>query len=84
MGFLPLGHVCLVNRLGILACIPFLNYREVGGASGIESACQCRRLKRCRFDAWVWEIPWARAWQPTPVFVPRESHGQRRLVGYSP
>ena len=25
-----------------------------------------------------------RAWQPTPVFLPRESHGQRSLVGYSP
>ena len=50
MGFLPLGHVCLVDRLGVLACILFFNYRKVGGASGKESACQCRRLKRCRFD----------------------------------
>ena len=30
------------------------------------------------------EDPWRRAWQPTPVFLPRESHGQRSLVGYSP
>ena len=30
------------------------------------------------------KIPWRRAWQPTPVFLPGESHGQRRLVGYSP
>ena len=30
------------------------------------------------------KIPWRRAWQPTPVFLPRESHGQRSLVGYSP
>jgi len=28
-------------------------------------------------------MPWRRAWQPTPVFLPRESHGQRSLVGYS-
>ena len=28
--------------------------------------------------------PWRRAWKPTPVFLPRESHGQRSLVGYSP
>ena len=27
---------------------------------------------------------WRRAWQPTPVFLPEESHGQRSLVGYSP
>ena len=30
------------------------------------------------------EIPWNSKWQPTPVFLPRESHGQRSLVGYSP
>ena len=29
-------------------------------------------------------FPWRRAWQPTPVFLPGESHGQRSLVGYSP
>ena len=30
------------------------------------------------------EEPWRRKWQPTPVFLPRESHGQRSLAGYSP
>ena len=40
--------------------------------------------KRRRFDPWVCEIPWRRAWQPTPVFLPRESHGQSSLAGYSP
>ena len=30
------------------------------------------------------EIPWRRAWQPTPVFLPGESHGQRSLASYSP
>ena len=40
--------------------------------------------KRRRFDPWVRKIPWRRAWQPTPVFLPEESHGQRSLVGYSP
>ena len=33
---------------------------------------------------WVGKIPWRRAWQPTPVFLPGESHRQRSLVGYSP
>ena len=28
-------------------------------------------------------MPWRRAWQPTPVFLPGESHGQRSLAGYS-
>ena len=44
----------------------------------------CRRHGRCRFDSWVGKIPWRRAWQPTPVFQPGESHGWRNLVGYSP
>ena len=37
-----------------------------------------------RFDPWVGKIPWSRAWQPTPVFLPGDSHGQRSLAGYSP
>ena len=55
-----------------------------GGASGKEPAWQCRRRKRHGFDPWVWKIPWKRAWKPTPVFLPGESHGQRSLVNYSP
>ena len=35
------------------------------------------------FDPWVGKIPWRRAWQPTPVLLPGESHGQRSLVGYT-
>ena len=49
--------------------------------SGKESACQCRR---CGFDPWVGRIPWRRKWQPTPVFLPGKSHGQKSLAGYSP
>ena len=30
------------------------------------------------------KIPWRRKWQPTPVFLPEESHGQRNQAGYSP
>ena len=30
------------------------------------------------------KIPWRKKWQPTPVFFPGESHGQRTLAGYSP
>ena len=29
-------------------------------------------------------FPWRKAWQPTPVLLPKESHGQRSLAGYSP
>ena len=39
---------------------------------------------KCGFAPWVRKIPWRRAWQPTPVFLPGESHWQRSLAGYSP
>ena len=42
------------------------------------------RCKRQGFYPWVGKIPWRRAWQPTLVFLPGESHGQRSLVGYGP
>ena len=48
--------------------------------SGNESACQCRRHRRCRFDPRVGKIPWRRKWQPTPVVLPGKSHSQRNLV----
>ena len=46
--------------------------------SGKESICQCR----VRF--WTRKISWRRKWQPLPVSLPGESHGQRSLAGYSP
>ena len=55
-----------------------------GGANGKEPTCQGRRYKRLRFDPWVGKIPWRRAWQLTPVFLPEESPRQRSLAGYSP
>ena len=48
-----------------------------GGASGKESACQCRRH---RFDPWVGNIPWRRKWKLTPVFLPGKFHGRRATV----
>ena len=35
------------------------------------------------FNPWIGKIPWRRKWQPTPTFLPRKSHGQRSLMGYS-
>ena len=36
------------------------------------------------FDPWVRKVPWRRKWQPPPVFLPGEFHGQRSLAGYRP
>ena len=52
--------------------------------SGKESVCQRRRRRRLRFDSWVRKMPWRMEWQPTLVFLPGKSHGQRSLAGYSP
>ena len=49
--------------------------------TGKESGSQYRRHG---LDPWVRKIPWRKKWQPTPVFLPGESHGQRSLAGYSP
>ena len=51
------------------------------GSMGKRICLQCRR---CGFNPWLGKISWRRAWQPTPVFLPAESHGQRSLAGYSP
>ena len=58
--------------------------RLPGLHSGKESACWCRRHKRCGFNPWVRKIPWSRKWQPTPLFLPGEFYGQRSLASYSP
>ena len=52
-----------------------------GGSNGKESTCNARRSWS---DPRVRKIPWRREWQPTPVFLPGESHGERSLVGYGP
>ena len=52
--------------------------------SGKESACSAGHVGNGSFHPWVGKIPWRRKWQPTPIFLPEKSHGQRSLVGYSP
>ena len=63
---------------------PNCNGSVIGGASGEEPVCWCRRHKRCELSPWVGKIPWRRAWKPTPIFLPGKSHGRRSLAGYSP
>ena len=82
-------YVCTCMHLYV--CIPYaymcffvhecLHVGFPGGSDGKQSACN---VGRPGLDHWVGKIHWRRAWQPTPVFLPGESHGQRSLVGYSP
>ena len=48
----------------------------------VKNPQEYRRCKSHGFDPWVGKIPWRRKWQPTPVFLPGKSHGQRRLADY--
>ena len=92
-----LQHSLKINilmKVNTCLMIPTTSFRKLkksvfqqgfpGGTSDKEPACQCKRLKRHGFDSWVGKISWRRAWQPTPVFLLGESHGQRSLAGYSP
>ena len=55
-----------------------------GAGNGTPLQYSCLQCGRPGFDPWVGKIPWRRSWQPTPVLLPGESHGQRSLGGYSP
>ena len=74
---------CILPPLGIFE-LQLQAQGFPGGPSCKESACQRRRHKRGRFNPLVGKIPWRRKWQPTPVFLLGESHGERGLAGYSP
>ena len=69
--------VCFIHHLWHWSVFP-------GSSISKESACQCRRHRRHGFDPWVGKVPWRKKWQPTAVFLPGKSHGQKSLVGYSP
>ena len=69
-------------------CLNYLSFilSEVSGASQVVLVVKNLPADagdmRCGFDPWVGKIPWRRAWQPTAVFLPGESHGQRSWAGY--
>ena len=63
-----------------------INFPNMQAAHGLPPGSVVKNLphfRRCRFNPWVGKIPCRKKWQPTPVFLPGESHGQRSLAGYS-
>ena len=82
----------LIFRFQGCACADSESIQNKPGRGWASQVAQWyRRHKRHEFNPWVRKIPWRRKWQAilefswkTPVFLPRESHGQRSLVGYSP
>jgi len=81
------SSICKLLRIvpdTYVKCSVIINYIDfyiLWWFNGKESSCQCRRH---RLHPWAWQIPWKGKWQPTPVFLPGKSHGQRSLAGYSP
>ena len=76
--------MCSTRPQGALFCGPITSCSFPDGSADKESLLQCRRHRRHRFDPWVGKIPWRRKWQPTLVFLPGKSHGQRSVASYSP
>ena len=72
-------HSFRKHRMKISKVLSWWSFPD--GKDGKESACNAGDLG---LILWVWKIPWRREWQPTPVFLPGEFHGQRSLAGYSP
>ena len=72
----------------VCLCPSFALYKDNTGLlwwlSSKEFTCNSGDLGRHGFDSGVGKIPWRRAWQPTPVFLPGKSHWQRSQVDYSP
>ena len=88
--FLSQGDLCIKEReyLCLLICNEIKEeYAEIWAsqvALVVKNSPTNAGNMRCEFDPWVWKIPWRRAWPPSPVFFPGESHWQKSLVGYSP
>ena len=60
-----------------------LTFRTRLPAHSLSCASNSKESPCFAFDLWVGKIPWRTTWQPTPVFLPGEFHGQRSLAGYS-
>ena len=78
--WVPIGWVGM--GVTLTGCLLYcLTLDLSGGSDGKEFACNVGDL------GWISEsgrFPWRRKWQPTPVFLPEESHEQRSQVGYRP
>ena len=75
---LHLGRKVMTNLDSILKSRDIILPTKVPLANAIQGH------RSPRFDPLFGKMPWKRAWQPTPIFLPGESHGQRSLAGYSP
>ena len=82
------SHILLIGCLAFIFRPPIfymiMTHEGFPSSSVVKDLLKCSRCKRCGFTHWVGKIPWRKAQQPTPVFLPGESNRQRSLGGYSP
>ena len=64
--------------------VPCIAGRFFGASLVAQRLKRLPPMRETQVQSWVGKISWRRKWQPTPVFLPGESHGQRSLVGYDP
>ena len=58
-------------------------YHPIGASLVPQVVKNLPAMQETQVSLWVERIPWRREWQPTPAFLPRKSHGQRSMAGYS-
>ena len=85
------SFLCVCVRVCVCVCVCARVCASLVLSTGFLASSVVKNLPvnagdmRHRFDPWVRKIPpWRRKWQPTLVFLPGESQGQRSLEGYSP
>ena len=76
-----LNHFLEFSSFLFLSYVIFFNYSS---GSAVKNLPSVQETQRDGFIPWVGKIPWRRAWQPTLVFLPGESHEQKSLEGCSP
>ena len=90
-GFDPWTRISLKKEMATHSCIAWRIpwTEETNGLWASQVALVVKNLpanagevRDVNFDHPVGKISWRREWQPTPVFLPGESHGQRSLAGY--
>ena len=78
-------NIILISFFSLLLLLLSNGSNRVSLVAQLQRIClQCRSHRKLRFYPWVGKIPWRKSWQPTPVFLPGESCGQRSLADYGP
>ena len=82
--FLQMSEVWVSCRFFFFLSPPYVERRNVPGGSAVKKPAVNAGDTETQVQSLGWKIPWRRKWQPIPIFLPGESHGQRSLASNSP